>query len=223
MLEARPHAVRLLVPTDGSVPRVNEWQLRRRVARAPEGSHEPGMDAPIITESGLLMPGADTSDDKPVVDGDPFAGDEEEYAIDKIEYAQKVGLYYKIWIRWKGFKGLTWRWRHELVSETSNAESIEQIEAAVAHERVRCATVAKDAYAENEEEFIEDVPQDLAEQPEEPLGRGAPRERKTPTRFTFLMMDTSTEISSMTSTVRGIVSKRLRACTHYLQPPHAMF
>ena len=128
---------------------------------------------------------------------------------------QKVGRYYKIWIRWKGSEELTWRWRHELVSETSNAEILEQIEAAVAHERVRCATVAKDAYAENEEEFIEDVPQvDLAEQPEEPLGRGAPQERKAPTRFAFLMMDTSTAISTMTSTVREIVSTRLRVCTH---------
>ena len=92
------------------------------------------------------MPGTDVTDEKPTVDGDPFAGDEEEYTIDKIEYAQRVGRYYKIWIRWKGFNELTWRWRHELVSETSNAEVTEQIEAAVAHERARCATVAKDAY-----------------------------------------------------------------------------
>ena len=53
-------------------------------------NREWSMDAPIITESGLLMPGADTFNDKPVVDGDPFAGDEGEYAIDKIEYAQNV-------------------------------------------------------------------------------------------------------------------------------------
>ena len=55
------------------------------------------------------MPGADALGDKPIVDGDPFAGDEDlrrstQSRIDKIEYAQKVGRYYKIWIRWKGFK-----------------------------------------------------------------------------------------------------------------------
>ena len=58
---------------------------------------------------------------------------------------------------------------------------------------------------------------------EEPLGRGAPRDRKAPTRFAFLMMDTSTAITAISSTVRAIVSKRLRACTHYLQPSHAVF
>ena len=146
-----------------------------------------------------------------------------EYTIDKIEYAQRVGRYYKIWIRWKGFNELTWRWRHELVSETSNAEVTEQIEAAVAHERARCATVAKDACAESEEEFVEDAPQNLAEQPEEPLGRGAPRERKAPTRFAFMMMDTSEAVLTMTNVVREIVSQRLRACAHYLQPQHAVF
>ena len=82
-------------------PGVNDWQLRQRVARAPEDGHEPGADAPIITESGLLMPGTDVTDEKPTVDGDPFAGDEEEYTIDKIEIrAEGWTLYYKIWIRW---------------------------------------------------------------------------------------------------------------------------
>ena len=93
----------------------------------------------------------------------------------------------------------------------------------MAHERARCATVAKDAYAENEEELVEDAPQDLAEQPEEPLGRSAPRERKAPTRFAFLMMDTSATVLTVTNVVREIVSERLRACAHYLQPPHAVF
>ena len=79
------------------------------------------------------------------------------------------------------------------------------------------------AYAENEEEFVEDAPHNTAEQPDEPLGRGAPRERKAPTRFTFMMMDTSEATMAMTAVVRETVSKRLQAYAHYLQPPHAMF
>lgn len=171
------------------------------------------------------MPNANANEtsEGPNVDGDPFEDDEEEYAIDKIEYAQKVGRYYKIWIRWKGFDELTWRWRHELVSETSNAEVLEQIEAAVAHERARCTTTVKDAYAENEEDFVEDAPEQLAEQPGEPLGRGAPRERKAPTRFTFMMTDTPKVALTVMDIVREVVSKRLRACAHYLQPPYAVF
>ena len=42
---------------DGSLPRVNKWQIRRRIARAPVNSHDPGENAPINTEAGLLMSG----------------------------------------------------------------------------------------------------------------------------------------------------------------------
>jgi len=42
---------------DDSLPRVNEWQIQRRIARAPVNSHDPGENAPINTEAGLLMSG----------------------------------------------------------------------------------------------------------------------------------------------------------------------
>ena len=48
----------------------------------------------------ITAAGTDVTAEKPVVDGDPFAGDEE-YTIDKIEIrAEGWTLYYKIWIRW---------------------------------------------------------------------------------------------------------------------------
>ena len=225
VLETRPHSVRLLVPTDGSVPRVNEWQLRRRVARAPAHSHGPGANAPVITEAGLRMPGIAEPPADTQVDGDPFAGDEQEYDIDKVEYAQKVGRYYKIWIRWQGHAKLTWRWRHELVAETTNAEVLQQIETAVAAERQRVATTTTDAYAEQEEDFNEEVPADVLSETAapQPLGRGAPRDRKAPTRFAFAMLETSTALARAVGEVRSIACRSLRACTHYLAPAHTIF
>ena len=185
VLEVRPHAVRLEVPTDGSVPRVNEWQLRRRVARAPADSHAPDESAPIITEAGLLRPGSDASVRIDDWDGDPYSGDERVYDIEKIAYAERVGRYYKIWIKWSGHDELTWRWRHELIKESSNAEVLQQVDDAVAAEKLRLEQTKSDSYAENDDEL-----QDASSEVEEPLlGRGAPRLRKTPDTFKFAVFE----------------------------------
>ena len=53
VLEVKPHAVRLEIPTDGSAPRVNEWQLIRKVHPAAEGEHAPDLDSTFLTETGI--------------------------------------------------------------------------------------------------------------------------------------------------------------------------
>ena len=149
VLEVRPHAVRLEIPTDGSVPRVNEWQLRRRVAPAKPGEHTPGDDAPVITESGILVPMADPSYAAPITGRslvvpttsttpgeDDFAGDEEAYEVDRVHHAERVGHYYKIYLLWKN-GDITWRWYHDLRKETSNAELLAEMKAAVSNEMAR--------------------------------------------------------------------------------------
>ena len=88
--------------------------MRRRVARAPAGSHAPDDTSPVITEAGLLRPGGEASVQPEDWDGDPYSGDERVYTIDKIAYAVRVGRYYKIWIKWSGHEELTWRWRHDV-------------------------------------------------------------------------------------------------------------
>ena len=125
----------------------------------------------------------------------------------------------------QGYAELTWRWRHELVAETSNAEVLQQIETAVSNERRRVATTTTDAYAEHEEEFTEEAPADITSEPVAPesLGRGAPRDRKAPTRFTFAMLETPTTLARAVGEVRSIVCRSLRAYTHYLAPAHTMF
>ena len=183
VLEVRPHSVRLEIPSDGSVPRVNEWQLRRRVARAPAGDHAASDDDPVITESGLAMPGGVPQPMDDPLGGDLYAGDETEYTIETVMYAERIGGHYKLWIKWSGSPELTWRWAHELKAETSNDELLQNIENVISIEREKLRATRKDNYAEQEETFNEPPPPTTAEQPVEQLGRGAPRVRSRPDRL----------------------------------------
>ena len=216
VLEARPHAVRLEVPTDGSVPRVNEWQLRRRVARAPANSHDVDDSAPIITESGLMMPAAATTMDKvgSSLDGDPYAGDEAAYEIEAITHAERIGSYYKVWIKWVGSEEPTWRWRHELSKETSNPEVLKWMDEAVTKERDRRNTSNND-YAQQEEEDVIEVP---GNDEEAPLGRGAPRARAPPAYFMFMLAED--HVPPALELARSSTLVRISACMAYLSPSH---
>ena len=135
----KPHAVRLEVPTDGSVPRVQEWQSLRRVSVAHADEHGPAGDEPVVTEYGLALPTqqhAANAPPSPIDIGDN-PDDEESYEIDRVVSAERIGNRYKIWIKWVGYPELTWRWRHELVQETLNDELLSEIENAVIIARQR--------------------------------------------------------------------------------------
>ena len=51
--------------------------------------------------------------------------------------ADKVGGWYRLWIKWKDHTEITPRWKSELVRETSNPELLEEIERAVSEARDR--------------------------------------------------------------------------------------
>ena len=209
VLEARPHAVRLEVPTDGSVPRVGTWQLRRRVAPAHESEHGPDESSPLITESGLLIPGHADVDTLDPLSGDPHAGDENAYKVEHVKYAEKVGRYYKIWLKWVDFDELGWRWAHELRRETTNAELLTEIEEAVNAERTRLNVTKRDAYAEHEDD---DAGVEATPNSEPPLlGRGAPRERAAPARLIFHLSDVYALAEQLADAARYKVVRRLRA------------
>ena len=219
VLEARPHAVKLEIPSDGSVPRINEWQLRRRVARAPTGHHCVSDDDPIITESGLMMPGHNASITVDPVGGDPFSGDETEYEVESVKYAEKVGGYYKLWLKWKDSEELTWRWAHELRAETLNAELLSSVETAIAAERAKLQAIRKDSYAQQEDEFEEPSPADIAEP--ELLGRGAPRVRNRPDRLVLSVSESRYNLldaPEVLSTAYHGALRRLSAAKFYLAP-----
>ena len=148
VLEVRPHAVKLEIPKDGSVPIINEWQLRRRVAPAHPGEHTPGKAAPIITESGILIPTADPSFNPGLITSPPskesaaptgeqdYATDDEVYEIDKVHHAERVGNHFKIYLLWKTGE-ITWRWYHTLRKETMNEELTKEMREAVSAEIAR--------------------------------------------------------------------------------------
>lgn len=115
--------------------------------------------------------------------GDLYAGDETEYTIETVMYAERIGGHYKLWIKWSGSPELTWRWAHELKAETSNDELLQNIENVISIEREKLRATRKDNYAEQEETFNEPPPPTTAEQPVEQLGRGAPRVRSRPDRL----------------------------------------
>ena len=90
-----------------------------------------------------------------------------------MEFAERAGNRYKIWLKWSGYDELTWRWAHELRKEhTPDSEISREMEAAIAKEKVRVANLHsappdEDALVEPMEEPI--VPQDL-----EPQGQEGP-------------------------------------------------
>ena len=137
VLEVRPHAVRLEVPKDGSVPRVLEWQCMRRVAVAHPSEHGPTGMEPYMTEYGY------TSDrPQPIVarspDGEAVVPDDTTlYEIEKIIRAERIGNRYKLWIKWLGYDTVTPRWRHELVTEITDPNLLNDIERSVVEARER--------------------------------------------------------------------------------------
>ena len=135
VLEVKPHAVRLEIPTDKSVPRVMEWQPMRRVCVAHPNEHGPTGMEPYLTDQGLAIgrPTGQTTQ----VDGDVDAQDDEVYEIDHVLRAERIGRYYRIWLKWKGYDEVTYRWRHDLVKETSNQELLDEIQAAVTLAKAR--------------------------------------------------------------------------------------
>jgi hypothetical protein len=184
VLQAFPHAVQLEVPKDGSVPRINPWQLTRRCEPAPERLETPQQDDPLLTEHGIPLPDTTTN------------GAEEELQnlreIDRIVSCDRVGSRYRLWIKWKDIAEVTPTWRHEILPQLTDEKFINQIHDAV----TRCNERNNDHHYEltNDGDPVEDndeldavddannsnpapptADQDVQAQPEpdvEQLGRG---------------------------------------------------
>jgi len=151
VLEVRPHAVRLEVPKDGSVPQVMEWQCMRRVAVAHADEHGPTGLEPYMTEYGYtnVKPGLPCT---PGADGDITLDDDELYDIERIVRAERIGNRYRLWIKWTGHDDITSRWKHELVQEISDPIILASIDKLVDEARDR----AKTEYGHLDEEIEPD-------------------------------------------------------------------
>ena len=136
VLEVKPHAVRLEVPKDRSVPMVQEWQPLRRVCVARPDQHAPDGTEPTLTDSGLAV---SPDDVRPIVfDGDLDDDNDDDndiWNIERVVRAEKVGGKYVIWLKWKGSDELSSRLGHELMAESSNPDLIKEIREAIAAAR----------------------------------------------------------------------------------------
>ena len=209
VLEVKPHAVRLEVPKDGSVPRVMEWQPMRRVCVARDNEHGPTGDEPYLTEHGLAAsPEQTQSATGEKTSGDLDGDSEEVYDIERVVRADRVGNRYKIWLKWRGHVAITPRWRHELVLETSNTSLLKEIEDAVqaARERHR----AEHGYLEEDSDDDADVVQpnlvapqaDACAPADAPLDERALRRARRAARISLVE-----PVRSLLSTVSQYVSR----------------
>ena len=135
--------------------------------------------------------------------GEPdFADDEEIYEIDKVHHAERVGRDYKVYILWKN-KQISWRWYSDLRKETKNDELLQEMTAAVEHEKSRhmITNPAEAAECETEDGFVEPPPDDSEVQVgaanPAPLGRGK-RVRQAATRHnvTQFMVDIADRLAA---------------------------
>ena len=130
VLEVKPHAVRLEIPTDNSVPRVQEWQPMRRVSVSRPDEHRPDGTEPHLTNSGLSIRPPSLGSPPPP-NGDLDENGDQLYEIDRVVRAEKVGGRYRIYLRWKGHSDITFRDHAELLAETSNPQILLEIKDAI--------------------------------------------------------------------------------------------
>lgn len=162
------HAVLLEVPTDGSVPRISEWQLIRRCEPAPDEEVHPQPDDPVLTEHGIPL---SNDDDTLPLD------DDEVYEIEHVLRAEKIKGRYRLWIKWKGYDDPTPMWRSDLLQQSSNAELRQEVDAAV--DRCRLELGSRDEVDDGVEDEITEVIADLPD-PDAPR---LPRQRKPVDRY----------------------------------------
>ena len=167
VLRVRPHAALLEVPTDGSVPRVQEWQLMRRLVPAAEDEHAPGDDAPDLTEKGIPLPTSGAAAQQPSqgsasaafgdgdIGGDEQEEDDESWEVECVSHAVKEGTRYLIYLKWKDSDEVTPRYADELRKESKNPELLKEIKDAIAAARSREAAETRgSAVAEPEEDAL---------------------------------------------------------------------
>lgn len=109
VMEVKPHAVRLKIPTDGSVPSVLPWQSLRKCSFAAPLFHDADLPVPDVDEHCLPLAPATAASQQPV----PAAPvvrvpqDDTRYVIDRIISAARVGSGWQLQVKWKGYDEVT--------------------------------------------------------------------------------------------------------------------
>ena len=157
--EVKPHAVRLVVPKDGSVPDVQEWQSLRKCSFAAPHAHDESLTSPPVNELGLpcaevLQP--DLPAAPQVLDDildDPMGWTdwtpEKVYEIEAITSAQRVGSGWRVWVRWRGYPDATPEPLSK-IEKSLDSELAAQVE--------KCKAAYFDANPSERHVFVDDPP-----------------------------------------------------------------
>jgi hypothetical protein len=134
---------------------------------------------------------------------------EDVFEVERITHAERVGTRYMIYIKWKGYEGITTRWRHELVAETSNAEILAEIEQAVAAARSRYRATRG---GDSEDELGDDPhvePEPILKELEAPTGNvsGRLRPRKEPLTSALFSLNTEEWVGCLAPLIRKFKNK----------------
>jgi len=120
--EVKPHAVRLEVPTDGSVPAVQPWQSLRKCSFAAPHFHDDTMPLPALDPRGIPLVdqiARATNVDDPLevpvndhrLEEDPMGPNDwtrdKEYEIERIVSATISGRGWILSVKWKDFPDAT--------------------------------------------------------------------------------------------------------------------
>ena len=109
VLSVKPHAVKLEVPTDGSVPEVLPWQSLRKCSAAAPLFHSPDLPVPDVLPNGLpsLVPTAPPTDPSMPDAWQPVDPSEPKYTIERIISAEPRGSGWTLQVKWKGYDEIT--------------------------------------------------------------------------------------------------------------------
>ena len=165
---------------------------------ARDDEHGPTGLEPYLTEYGLATGGRTAG--TPAVSGDLDGSDDDIYEIEHVVQAERIGNKYKVWLKWKGHASITWRWRHELVKETTNAELLSEIENAVQAARDRHR--AEHGHLEDDDEPDPVVPPTLVGAPStesaaEPMDERTARRARRAARMALVSSISLTEATTL--------------------------
>ena len=138
VLEVKPHAVKLEVPRDGSVPEVLPWQSLRKCAFAAPYFHDPDLLLPDVNEAGIPMVPETQTDEMPAptptvepVDANGWDRWKEDpaqrFEIEDIVGATRVGRGWQLQVKWKGYPDATKEPLWRITSSTKHPDILAAI------------------------------------------------------------------------------------------------
>ena len=130
--EVKPHAVRLAIPKDGSVPDITPWQSLRKCSKSRPVLHGDDLPLPevdahgrvVVRHRGSAM--GESPAAAPATAQDSH--DDERFEIERIVRAEKRGNGWTLYVKWEGFPEVTSEPLSRIVRDTQHPAVLKQIE-----------------------------------------------------------------------------------------------